>query len=109
MILFATASLHASEPATQPASRPDAVEITDDKAAIASPQITLTVMGLSCPQCSGNVERQLKRIPAISTIAIDLGVGVVKIRLNPSQSVTRRALAKAIDDAGYTLVKVTVP
>jgi len=56
MILFATASLHASEPATQPASKPDAVEITDDKAAIASPQITLTVMGLSCPQCSGNVE-----------------------------------------------------
>lgn len=73
---------------------------------IRADQVMLTVEGLSCPLCATNVDRQLARLPGVSKATINLGDGTVLIDVKPGESVSQSALRHAIDEAGYTLVRV---
>jgi copper chaperone CopZ len=103
VVMVATVQQLWAQPATQPAR----FELTDAKQLIEAPsKAILAVKGLSCPQCAGNIERQLDRIKAVQEFKLDLDDGIVTLTLRDKSSVSRDRLAKAVEDAGYTLDKV---
>lgn len=69
----------------------------------------LYVHGMGCPQCANNVDSQLKKVPGVESVIIDMGSGKVTAKLSPSHHPTRDQLAKAIDNTGFTLVKIEMP
>lgn len=71
-----------------------------------SRNVVLTVHGLSCPLCSNNLDGQLRRIDGVEEATIDLKTGAVSVRLAEAHSVSRADLARAVEDAGFTLRKI---
>jgi copper chaperone CopZ len=69
----------------------------------------LTVHGMGCPQCANNVDSQLMKVPGVESVTIDMGSGKVLAKLSPDKHPTRDQLAKAIDETGFTLVKIDMP
>lgn len=68
-------------------------------------RVTLAVNGLSCPLCASNVDKQLESVRGVEEIKIDFAAGVIDLGLkapHPSPA----SLARAIDQAGFTLVKI---
>jgi copper chaperone CopZ len=75
--------------------------------AITSDRVVLYVNGLSCPQCATNVDDQLKRVRGVQSVQTDLSNGRVTLELTPGKPHPSPAtLAEAVEDAGFTLVKV---
>lgn len=66
----------------------------------------LTVFGLSCPLCANNVDKQLMRVEGVTGVKADLKSGLVVVHLDPSNPPTRDDLANAIEESGFTLVKI---
>lgn len=76
-------------------------------APIAGNAVTLWVNGMGCPLCATNIDKQLERVKGVSSVKVDLGQGIVELGLaegapHPSPA----ALGEAVEDAGFTLVKV---
>ena len=84
----------------------NAVSYLDDPTPIASHVVTLTVHGLGCPLCAGNIDKQLMRVPGIENVKVNLNDGTAIMRVDPSAGLTRSQLAKAIYESGFTLIKI---
>ncbi len=70
---------------------------------------TLTVHGMGCPLCANNVDKQLLTVEGVEAVNIDLGSGQVKVHLDEINRPSRAQLARAIDQSGFTLVKIETP
>lgn len=77
-------------------------------APLAASSATLFVNGMGCPLCVTNVDKQLVRVTGVQTVKVDLGAGTVDVGLSGKTKPTAAALAKAVDDAGLTLVKISL-
>jgi copper chaperone CopZ len=66
----------------------------------------LVVRGMSCPKCISNVDLQLKRIDGVANPKVDMKHGVVSVTVREGASPSRAAVARAIEDAGFTLVEI---
>ena len=64
---------------------------------------------MGCPQCSNNVDEQLKKVRGVQSAKVDLATGKVKVALAETNRPTRQQLAQAIADSGFTLQKIEVP
>ncbi|MBX3316265.1 MAG: heavy-metal-associated domain-containing protein [Phycisphaeraceae bacterium] len=76
------------------------------KTPITADKVTLAVNGLSCPLCATNVDKQLGSLRGVQDIRIDFEKGEIELQLKdprPSPS----SLARAIDQAGFTLVRIS--
>lgn len=73
---------------------------------IASDKAVLWVNGLGCPQCASNIDLQLLKVKGVKGVRVDLGAGKVAVDLTGSARPSPDQLAKAVDRAGFTLVKV---
>lgn len=73
---------------------------------IAASGAVLYVNGLGCPLCASNVDKQLKRVPGVADIAVDLSVGRVTLGFKDGPHPSPYILGEAVADAGFTLVKV---
>lgn len=80
-----------------------------DRTPVSAPSATLTVYGLSCPLCANSSDQQLKKIEGVRDVAIDLGEGKIRVGIAPGATPTKARFARAIKDAGFTLVKVETP
>jgi len=69
----------------------------------------LFVMGMSCPLCANNINKQLMRVPGVQEVSVDLGSGLVLARLVPSNPPTREQLVEAIRQSGFTLDRIEMP
>lgn len=67
---------------------------------------TLWVNGLGCPLCATGIDLQLARLPGVSNVKVDLSVGRVELVLGPKAALSPARLSEAVEDAGFTLVKV---
>jgi copper chaperone CopZ len=94
LLLAQGGALRAEEPDVVSPAQPDASTVV------------LTVYGLSCPLCSNNLTGQLKRIPGVEEVEIDLNTGAVSVRLAEGQSVSRWQWLNAVEQAGFTLKDV---
>jgi copper chaperone CopZ len=93
----ATASSSAS-PAASPAAIGDGT--------LGPGRYDLVVRGMSCPKCISNVDLQLKRIDGVANPKVDMKDGVVSVTVREGASPSRAAVARAIEDAGFTLVEI---
>lgn len=66
----------------------------------------LVVRGMSCPKCISNVDLQLKRIDGVVDPKVDMKNGRVVITVREGASPSRAAVARAIEDAGFTLAEI---
>jgi copper chaperone len=63
---------------------------------------TFQVTGMSCDHCQRAVTEEITRIPGVQGIAVDLPTGSVTV--TATQPVDRAEVARAVSEAGYTLV-----
>ena len=62
---------------------------------------TMKIEGMMCAHCSGRVEKALNDLPGV-TATVDLAAGTASVTGDASDE----ALAKAVTDAGYTVVSI---
>jgi Au+-exporting ATPase len=63
--------------------------------------ITLPIAGMSCASCVGRVEAQLKTVPGVDTVSVNLATERADIRTRGP--IDRTALVKAVETAGYAV------
>lgn len=62
---------------------------------------TITVAGMTCSGCANSVRAELKAVPGVVDVDIDLSDGTVTI--NSDASVDDAAIKAAVEEAGYQL------
>jgi copper chaperone CopZ len=65
----------------------------------------LSIKGMSCPNCQKHVVKALNAIPGVTSAEADFKTGSANVV--HSEAITREAFEAAVDDAGYTLLKVS--
>ncbi|AKT50617.1 heavy-metal-associated domain-containing protein [Arsenicicoccus sp. oral taxon 190] len=66
---------------------------------------TITVNGMTCGHCTSAVTSELKEIPGVTDVQIDLVAGGDSPVIITSEGpVDAAAIAAAVDEAGYTVV-----
>ena len=95
-----------SAPNETPATQP--VAAGEPSGVINADSATLTVFGMSCPQCSNNLNIQLSAIDGVNDVDVDLGSGDIQLQLEPGQ-VTVEQLRSRVVLAGYTFDGIRIP
>jgi copper chaperone CopZ len=88
---------------------PEDAAAVRSEAPLRADRVVLWVNGLGCPLCASNIDKQLARVDGVQAIAVDLSQGKVTLTLKPGAAHPSPArLSDAVEDAGFTLVKVEV-
>ena len=64
---------------------------------------TYTVTGMTCSHCVNAVDSEVRQIPGVTGVAVDLGSGAVTV--TSDQPVDDAAVAAAVDEAGYEIAR----
>jgi len=64
---------------------------------------TFTVTGMTCSHCVGSVSAELRQVPGVTAVEVDLASGAVTV--TSERPVDDAAVAAAIDEAGYELAR----
>lgn len=62
--------------------------------------LDIGVKGMTCASCVGRVERALKKVPGVQSVAVNLATESARIAYAPSENMEAR-LRRAVRDAGY--------
>lgn len=62
-------------------------------------EIVLKVNGMTCNHCKMHVEKALRGVSGTESVQVDLAKGEAVV----TGTATREALAKAVEDAGYSV------
>ncbi len=92
-----------------PAGSGTAAEGASDSAAITESTATLWVSGMSCPLCANNIDKQLMQVKGVSSVSVDLGSGRVVVQTPGDTKPSRKELARAIRQSGFTLTRIESP
>jgi copper chaperone CopZ len=63
---------------------------------------TFQVTGMTCGHCQRAVTEEISQVPGVRGVAVDLATGSVTV--TAMQPVDRTDVARAVDEAGYTLI-----
>ena len=83
--------------------------MTDSASASEANVATMWIRGMACPQCSYNVDLQLKKVPGVERVKVDMLTGQVQAWLSPTSPPNREQLEKAIENTTFTLVRLDMP
>ncbi|MFI5894884.1 heavy-metal-associated domain-containing protein [Actinoplanes sp. NPDC051513] len=64
---------------------------------------TYTVTGMTCSHCVSSVTSEISQISGVADVQVDLAGGAVTV--TSEQPVDDAAVAAAVDEAGYELVR----
>jgi copper chaperone len=64
---------------------------------------TYTVTGMTCSHCVDSVGSEIRQIPGVTDVQVDLASGAVTV--TSEQPVDDAAVAAAVDEAGYELAR----
>ena len=64
---------------------------------------TYAVTGMTCSHCVNSVESEIKQLPGVTDVQVDLATGAVTV--TSDQVLDEAAVAAAVDEAGYELAK----
>jgi copper ion binding protein len=64
---------------------------------------TYTVTGMTCAHCVNSVDTEIRRLPGVNDVQVDLASGGVTV--TSDQPLDETAVAAAIDEAGYELAR----
>ncbi|BCJ26217.1 heavy-metal-associated domain-containing protein [Actinocatenispora sera] len=62
---------------------------------------TYTVTGMTCGHCASAVSTELRGLPGVEAVRVDVASGRVEVDAN--QPLATDAVAAAVDEAGYQL------
>lgn len=62
---------------------------------------TYSVAGMTCGHCVGSVSAELRAVPGVSQVDVDLDSG--HVRVTSDQPLTRDQVRVAVEEAGYSL------
>ncbi|MFN0132173.1 MAG: heavy-metal-associated domain-containing protein [Phycisphaerales bacterium] len=79
---------------------------TKSTAPVSSDKVVLWVNGLGCPLCATNADRQLKRMKGVASVDTDISTGKITVMLSSSLRPSPAQFGEAVEDAGFTLMKV---
>jgi copper chaperone len=65
---------------------------------------TYTVTGMTCSHCVTSVSSEIKQIPGVTDVQVDLTAGLVTVASD--QPLDDTAVAAAVDEAGYELASM---
>lgn len=68
--------------------------------------VTVRVHGLVCDFCARSIEAMLRRRPDVSSVAVDLGQGEVRIGLRAGSTLGDPELTKLVRDSGYAVAGI---
>ncbi|MQA25577.1 MAG: cation-transporting ATPase [Micromonosporaceae bacterium] len=63
---------------------------------------TYTVKGMTCDHCVQAVSAEISKLPAVTSVDVDLATGEVTVR--SEQPLAESNVRAAVDEAGYELV-----
>ena len=64
---------------------------------------TYTVTGMTCSHCVNSVSAEVKRLPGVTDVHVDLAGGAVTVI--SEQPLDDAAVAAAVDEAGYEVAR----
>ena len=64
--------------------------------------MTVPIEGMTCASCVVRVEKALKRLEGVATVAVNLATEKATVEFDPSK-VSFRTLQAAVKDSGYNL------
>jgi copper ion binding protein len=68
-----------------------------------SATMTYTVTGMTCSHCVDAVSAEIGRLPGVTGVQVDLAAGAVTV--TSDQPADDDAVATAVDEAGYAVVR----
>jgi Cu+-exporting ATPase len=80
------------------------VLVADVVAEVKMKKIKLTISGMHCASCAGNVERSLKKVSGVKSVSVSLMTNKSIVELE--DSVSDEDLKKAVSKTGYKVVDV---
>ena len=66
-----------------------------------SPTSTYLVQGMHCGHCVASVTEEVRTIPGVSDVRVDLGSG--ELVITSDTAIPTQAVEAAVDEAGYSL------
>ena len=64
---------------------------------------TYTVTGMTCSHCVNSVSSEVKQLPGVTDVQVDLASGAVTV--TSEQPLDDAAVAAAVDEAGYEVAR----
>ena len=64
---------------------------------------TFTVKGMTCGHCVNHVTEEVKKIPGVTAVEVNLETGAV--RITSDVDITSAQMETAVVEAGYELIK----
>jgi copper chaperone CopZ len=83
-----------------------AVLVVSMVAAQAATSVKATVNGMVCAFCAQGIEKSLAKMDATKAVFVDLKKKTVAVEAKDGQKLDETAIAHAIKDAGYDVVKM---
>ena len=71
--------------------------------AMAQTKHVIGVDGMSCPFCAYGLEKKLKKVKDVESVAINLNEGEVMVIAKAGATIKEESLRKAVHDAGFTV------
>lgn len=69
-----------------------------------STQTTVDVQGMTCGHCARSVEEEIREIPGVTDVQVELvSGGTSSVRVTSDAPIADEALAAAVKEAGYTV------
>ena len=110
----ATAQLWNPPPQAKPAEAPEAerVKVAEKGLTGKTDVVILYAEGLCCPSCAIGIRKKVSGLQFVDTSGSNQGVDLnpqfqlVTLKIKKEQNVDAKKLAMAIDDAGYTPVRL---
>lgn len=68
--------------------------------------VELSALGLSCPLCAHNLDKQLKMIEGVESADVDLSSGIVRVAFEDTACITPRQLITSVEDAGFSVTRI---
>lgn len=62
---------------------------------------TYTVSGMTCGHCVQSVTEEVRKVPGVTSVDVDLGSG--RLRIEADRPVDDAAVRAAVDEAGYSV------
>ena len=64
--------------------------------------VEINVTGLACPFCAYGLEKNLKKLPEVSTVTVNLADNMARVIMNADHEADLESIKKAIVKAGFT-------
>lgn len=69
-------------------------------------EAVVSVSGLICPICANALEAQLRKIPSVEQVTVDLNKQVARLRLGPNGDVTDEQIREVVRSAGFNVTTI---